>query len=199
MIDPITRNEELQNLTENIFRNIFNKLNSRPSATLPSHQSAENAKRYQQTYGTNYIIKNGPKNKYYTASDLIKLYINQQIHNNTELKVFNSKKPYFRFISLMKREPFASVLKDYYRDNNDSPDPNTSYTIAKLLRNSAGKLQYVTEKRTLPEIAQMINSEPGLENTLQIYDSAKSAYVPVQSSEMWAQINNIKNNLSLIP
>lgn len=182
MIDPVKKNEELRNLTESIFRNIFK---SRPAKTLPSAQAAQNAERFRQAHGTNYIIKNGPKNKYYTGSDLVKLYINKQINNDTELKVFNSKKPFFRFISLMKREPFASALKDYYRDDNDSPDPNTSYFIAVP---NAMTRKYETKKATIMDIVDDIRNDPNLQNKMKVYDSKKEQWQLIQSSELWMEI-----------
>jgi hypothetical protein len=199
MTDPIKKYEELKNLTEGIFNKIYTALKSPPSATLPSHKSAQNAKKYQQMYGVHYIIKGFSKNKYYDASDLINLYKNGQIKNDTPIKILNSKKSFFPFINLLKREPFSSSLKDYFKQSNENPDANTSYSIAVLKRPVGKKPYYATQKSTIPQIADMIVANPGLENILDIYNSDKSTYIPIKSSEIWPRIESLVNHFRAHP
>lgn len=199
MTDPVKKYEELQQLTEGIFNKLYTALKSPPSATLPSAQAAQNAKKYQQMYGTHYIIKGASKNKYYDASDLINLYKNGQIKNDTQVKVLNSKKPFFPFVNLIKREPFASTLKDYFKQGNDNPDANVSYTVAVLKRPAGRAPYYVNQKSTIPQIADMIVKNPGLENILAVYDSSKSEYFPIQSTKIWPRINSLISHFRAHP
>lgn len=204
MNNPIKRHEELQQLTEGIFNSITNRissfLKSPPSATLPSYKSSQNAKKYQQKYGIHYVIDGYPTNKYFDASDLIQLYKNGQIKNDTKINFVKSKKPFFPFINLMKREPFASSLADYFKQDNSSPDPNTAYMISNLSTALGVDPHYTTpEKKSLPQIANIIYRNPGSENTLVIYDSEKSEFIPIKSSSIWTRINDIVLHLRTLP
>ena len=188
MQDPIEKYQNLQNITENIFNGLWSKLTSPPSATLPSSVHAANARQYQQTYGVHYIIKGFSKNKYYDASDLIKLYKNGQIKNDTEIKRLKSKKGYFPFINLLKREPFASQLKDFFVQSNDKPNPNVSYSVAVPVTPARGDSYYKTVKITVPKIAKFIIDNPGIDDLMNIYDSESEIYIPIKSSGIWPEI-----------
>ena len=199
MIDPVKKHEELQSLTEGVFSGLWNKLNSPPSATLPSSVHADNAKKYQAMYGTHYIIKGSPKNRYYDASDLIQLYKNGQIKNNTEIKIVNGKKTYFPFINLLKREPFASKLKDFFVQDNDKPNANISYAFAFPVTPKTGNPYYKTVKTTIPAIAKFIIKNPALDKILNVYDPASEKYVSAMSSALWPEINSWINHLKVSP
>lgn len=198
MKDPIKKYEELQTLTEGIFGNLWRKINSPPSQTLPSSISANNANHIQSMFGVHYLIKGGPSNKYYDASDLIQLYINKQIKNDTRLKTIDIKtgkgSKFFPFINLMKREPFASKLKDYFVQSNNSPDSNSTYNFGipqKPGRN--GQPHYKTEKYTIPQMANFLAKNPAYKQVVTIYDSSKDSFVPLMQTKYWSSIDSLIN------
>lgn len=100
MKDPIKKFEELVQLTEGLFsrigRGISSFLHSAPTKTLPSAQSAERLKNLQNLYGISYTVDGFP-NKYFSGYQLIQMYINGSVKNNTLIKQNKSKKPEFQF------------------------------------------------------------------------------------------------------
>lgn len=201
MIDPVKKNEQLKFITENIFNKIYSMLKSRPTAVLPSYQSAQKSREYQKMYGTYYSIKGFPL-KQYDASDLIKLYKEKKIHNDTKLNIVNkgkkNKNIYFPFLQLLNREPFLSALAHDFRDERTPapPKPDQTYIFAIPEKTKTGKPTFRSKKMKISQVVDFLIKNPSYKSVILIYIDSKSSYIPLKNTELWDGIEQLISHYS---
>ena len=192
MIDPIKKQQELQSLTEGIFNHLFSK-----TKDLPSVQQSNAIKSYRDKHQVYYFIDDiAMRNQKLSAMELIKLFHDGSIDENTLLKQVGVKKAvWFPFEKLLKYEPYKSSLNNVGNDEKPPMVNNKIYIhFTNLVPNNMLNKPFY---KTIEELAGYIKSDASVEDWTKIWEDKK--WVDLKKSSIYPDFQSWLNYLRSLP